>query len=106
MADYWGLRDISERMGWRYERTAYRQFLLNAFPIFKRRNSQGRPRWYTNDNLIEKWELGRVHLERERIIAKGGIERARRRGQQKRNLDPEWPENKSKVLHEYGGREE
>lgn len=75
--EYWGLKAICERMGWRSMRTPVRQFEQNEFLMFKiRRGSHPRLYWYTNEQLIRIWQIARVGVERKRMLE----ERRRQKG--------------------------
>ncbi len=79
MKGYWGLRAICDRMGWRSLRTPIRQWEDFGFFMFKiRKDLHPRLYWYTNDQLINTWQISRVGVERKRMLA----ERKRRRGQE------------------------
>ena len=81
MADYWGLKAICERMGWRDLKTPVRQLKTTAFFMFRRRKgSHPRLVWYTNEALIRHWEVIRVKLERDRLLARDAERKARRQG--------------------------
>ena len=66
MASYWGLKAISSRMNWQYERTPVRQLQSTGFPIYRRKKG-GRTMWFTEDALIQLWQLQRVKLDREKL---------------------------------------
>ena len=58
MADYFGLREICARMGWSDLAAPRRNLLSKGFPIYhRRRGSNPRLVYYTNDALIHTWEL-------------------------------------------------
>ena len=73
MSGYWGLKSISQRMDWRYDRTPVRQLRSTAFPIYKRKKG-GRTMWFTEDALIQWWQLQRVKLDREQLLQKASSE--------------------------------
>ena len=68
--DYWGTRDINQRMGWKHPMTPVRQMKLNGFLMFKRRRGK-HPRlyWYSNDQLIAALEVACCKADRERLMA-------------------------------------
>ena len=73
MADYWGLSAICERMGWRDLAAPKRNLLTKAFPMYhRRRDSNPRLIYYTNDALIHAWEWQMVRLTREKLAAREG----------------------------------
>lgn len=67
MASYWGLKAIASRMNWQYERTPVRQLQSTGFPIYRRKKG-GRTMWFTEDALIQLWQLQRVKLDREKLL--------------------------------------
>ena len=71
MAEYWGLKAICERKGWKDLNTAVRQFRDNGFLMYRRRKGKHpKPVWYTNDQLITAWEIAQCKLAREALLAK------------------------------------
>jgi len=70
---YWGLRAIADRMDWRYDRTPVRQLKSTGFPIYRRKRN-GRTMWFTEDSLIQLWQLQRVKLDREQLLGKASSE--------------------------------
>lgn len=71
MADYWGLRAICERMGWRSTGTPVKALIRTGFPILlRRRGSHPRLIYYTNDQLITAWEFALVRSQREELLKK------------------------------------
>ena len=80
MSDYYGLSAICERMGWRDPKTPVRQLKATGFFMYRRRRgSHPRMMWYTNEGLIWHWELTRVKLDRERLLARDAERQARKR---------------------------
>jgi len=69
MGDYWGLRAIATRMGWKAERTAISEAINSGFPIYKRRRGK-HFLWFTEDPLIQLWQLQQVKVSRERLREK------------------------------------
>jgi len=69
MANYWGLRRIADRMGWKAERTAISEAINSGFPIYKRRRGK-HFLWFTEDPLIQLWQLQLVKVSRERLRGK------------------------------------
>ena len=67
MAEYWGLRRIADKMGWKYDRTPIRQVISTGFPLYMRTRGT-RSMWYCSDELIRIWELTRIKLDRERLL--------------------------------------
>jgi len=69
--DYWGLNAIAQRMCWKNPRSPVQAHLREAFPMYPRRNGQ-HPRkvYYTNDQLINLWELAKAKEFRERLLAR------------------------------------
>ncbi len=72
MAEYWGLRRIADKMGWKDERTAISELKNNGFLIYKRRRGK-HFLWFTEDSLIQLWELQRVKINREELREKPRI---------------------------------
>jgi hypothetical protein len=69
--NYWGLKAICERMGWKDPSTPVRQFRDNGFLMYRRRRGKHpKPVWYTNDQLIAAWEIAQCKLAREALLAK------------------------------------
>ncbi len=69
MSGYWGLRAISDRMAWKYERSPVRALKSTGFPIYRRKRG-GRTMWYSEEALIQLWQLQRVKLDREQLLQK------------------------------------
>ncbi len=93
MAEYWGLRRIADRMGWKDERTAISELKNNGFPIYKRRRGK-HLLWFTEDSLIQLWELQRVKINREELREKLRIKSKN----QERGLIPSLGERSKDVL--------
>ena len=71
MADYWGLREIADRMGWGCINTPVRQAKKYGFPMFTRRRGRHPRRiYYTNDALINTWEWTMCKFECQRLVEK------------------------------------
>jgi len=71
MADYWGLKAISERLGWKDLSTPIRQFKNNEFLMYKRRRGKHPKQLrYTNDQLVTAWEVAQCKVAREALLAK------------------------------------
>ena len=69
MAEYWGLVEIARRMGWRSKDTPVKQKLSNGFLMYRRRRgSDPRWRWYSNDELIRTWEISMCQAQREQML--------------------------------------
>jgi len=67
MAEYYGLKAISKRMGYKSQASIYRSLLPHGFPMFRKRRP-GSPRftqcpWYTNDDMILAWELSQAKIQ-------------------------------------------
>ena len=67
MASYWGLRNIANRLEYRYERSPIRQAIATGLPIYKRRRDR-HLQWYIDDNLITVWQLQRAKLDRQKLL--------------------------------------
>jgi len=69
MAEFWGLSQICQRMGWRHHSTPVRQMKENGFLMFRRRRGK-HPRiyWYTNSSLISAWEVAMCKAAREQLL--------------------------------------
>ena len=63
MADYWGLSEIAERLNLHRDTVAKRLDQKNLLAYKRRRpkptSGQGQRVWYTNDRLIDLWEVTR-----------------------------------------------
>ncbi len=69
MAEFWGLRQIADRMGWGSVRTPLRQKKLNNFLMYRRRRgSSPRWLWYSNDGLIHTWEVALCQAQRDEML--------------------------------------
>ena len=69
MAQYRGLRQICERMGWKDLHTPSRKLVKEGFLMFKSRlGKQPKGVWMTDDELIYRWQLAMARLAREEII--------------------------------------
>jgi hypothetical protein len=69
MAEYWGIKEINARMGWKHPTTPARQMKQNGFLMFmRRRGKHPRRVWYTNDQLISSWEIARCKADRDRLL--------------------------------------
>lgn len=69
MADYWGLKEIAKRMGWKSPATPLAKLKAEGFPMYRNRRGKSRvPRWYTNDNLILEWELRKCQQARDSLL--------------------------------------
>ena len=73
MADYYGQQAIAERLGVN-PRTVVRLW-EKGFPAYLKRHphpakGQGHRMYYTNDNLIQVWELVRCRQSRKEILGK------------------------------------
>jgi len=66
---YWGLKRISERMSWKYERSPVRALKTTGFPMYRRKRN-GRTMWFTEESLIQLYQLQRVKLDREQLLQK------------------------------------
>ena len=67
--EYWGLRAICERMGWRNRKTPVAQLMRTAFPILHRhRAGSFRPLWWTTESLIRWWCLSQVKMTRDALL--------------------------------------
>lgn len=70
--EYWGLRTICRRMGWKHARTPVRQAMNNGFPLYlKVRNGQTRQIYYSTERLILAWEWSKCEREIERLTRNG-----------------------------------
>jgi len=67
MASYWGLRAISDRLEYAYERSPIRQAIATGLPIYKRRRGR-HLQWYIDDNLITVWQLQRAKMDRQKLL--------------------------------------
>ena len=63
MAEYWGLRDIAKRMGVT-TRTIHRWHRGRGFLMYRRSGRRRHGLWFTNDGLIQAWELTLCRLDR------------------------------------------
>jgi hypothetical protein len=71
MAEYWGLKEICSRMGWRHTSTPVRQMRDQGFlMMMRRRGSNPRRYWWTDDNLILVWLVSCCKVDRERVLAR------------------------------------
>jgi hypothetical protein len=69
--NYWGLKAICKRMGWKDLSTPVRQFRDNGFLMYRRRKGKHpKPVWYTNDQLITAWEIAQCKVAREVLLTK------------------------------------
>jgi len=69
MAEYWGLKAICARNGWKHPTTPVRQIKQNGFLMFQRRRGKHPRRiWYTNDQLIAAWEISRCKADRDGLL--------------------------------------
>lgn len=67
--EYWGLRKIGDRMGWKDLKTPINQMVKAGFPMYQRRNgSAPRQYWYTTEALIQQWELSRCAVDRQIVL--------------------------------------
>ena len=66
MPEYWGLDAIGLRMGVN-QQTVRRWHRDHAFLMYPRRKGP-RTIWYTNDVLIQTWELARCRQAREAVL--------------------------------------
>ena len=69
MAEYWGLSVIAKRMGVSIP-TLYGFHKKFGFLMYHRWPPRSRPpfvrwRWYTNDDLIQQWEIARCKVDRD-----------------------------------------
>ena len=67
MAEFWGLNAISARMGV-HPKTLLRWHRERRFFMYERRRRlsmerKARRSWYTNDELIARWELAQCHAD-------------------------------------------
>ena len=73
-AEYWGLRSICRRMGWKCSRTPVRRALNHGFPLYlKVRIGHTRQLYYSNEKLIIAWEWSRCEREIVRLTRNGPI---------------------------------
>jgi hypothetical protein len=67
--EYWGIKEINARMGWKHPTTPVEQLKQNGFLMFKRRRGKyPRLYWYTNDSLIAAYEIARCKADRDRLL--------------------------------------
>ena len=66
MADYYTLKKIAVRLGYRNCLTVYSLIKNKAFPAYQKYNRK----WYTNDDLIRTWELEQAKICRQRLISR------------------------------------
>ncbi len=90
MIEYWGFCAIAKRMNWRTLKTLHRHMRSLAFPAFKRTDPRNHFRrcWYTNEALIQRWELAMANCERERLVAN---QEERERGKRERTAPARLP---------------
>lgn len=62
MADYWGVDRIAKRMGCS-RTTLVRWHHDRGFLMYRRGREGMKPCWYTNDSLIQTWELARCRAD-------------------------------------------
>jgi len=67
MAGYWGLRAISDRLGYRYERSPIHQAISAGLPIYKRKRGR-HLQWFLDDQLLLIWQLQRAKLDRQMLL--------------------------------------
>ncbi len=82
MREYWGLKEIATRMGWANVKTPIAKLKNEGFPMFRRRRGS-RPGlyWYSNSELVARWELARVELELKRLRQQDAERAAARQAQ-------------------------
>lgn len=73
MADFWGLDAIARRLDISRP-TLRKMYAEQRFAMFKRwkslpRGSKPRLLWYTNDELITRWELAQCSLQHKQASA-------------------------------------
>ena len=77
MAEYWGLKEICDRMQWKHPTTPVRQMKQSGFLMFmRRRGKHPRRIWYTNDQLIAAWEIARCKADREAFLEADEMKRS------------------------------
>ena len=64
VADYWGCEAIGARMGVK-GKTIRAWHRTQSFLMYKRTRWKLKPCWYTNDVLIQTWELAKCRQDRE-----------------------------------------
>jgi hypothetical protein len=85
MGEYWGLKAICSRMGWCHPSTPVNQMRDQGFlMMMRRRGSNPRRYWYTNDDLILAWQIACCKVDRARVLAREAA-----RGSQVRDQDTE-----------------
>ena len=95
MADYWGLSEIAARLNL-HPMTVSKRLNHKSFLAYKRRpphptSGQGQRMWYTNDSLIQLWEVMRCKQSLEERAVKRAA-RAKRKlealAQANKKVDP------------------
>ncbi len=69
MLEYWGLRAIASRLGYRNYQSVLRDYENHGLPMLKRRHGR-HPRllWYTCEPLILAYQVASVQLQRKDML--------------------------------------
>jgi hypothetical protein len=71
MQHYWGAKAICERLGLKDHRRLPILITRNSLPAYRRRMpGKAIAPYYSNSDLIARWELAKALDERERLLAK------------------------------------
>ena len=71
MNHYWGAKEIVKRLGLKDARRLPALIQRQFLPAYRRRMpGKARTPYYSNSELILRWELAKAMAERERLVAK------------------------------------
>ena len=65
MAEYFGLRAIAKRKGWKSTATPIVYHLRENFPMYLVKGRGTKINWVTNDDLLYRWEMEQCRKTRE-----------------------------------------